>query len=47
VFLNDADQIDALYAMDNNNNRICQIAYVLSDKRDEEAFYEEVNGECR
>ena len=47
VFLNDADQIKALYAMDNDNNRICQIAYTLSDKRDEEAFYEEINGECR
>ena len=47
VFLNDADQLDALYAMDNNNNRICEIFYTLSDKRDEEAFYEEANGECR
>lgn len=47
VFLNDADQLDALYAMDNNNNRICKIAYTLNEKRDEEAFYEEVNGECR
>ncbi|WP_336284894.1 fimbrial biogenesis outer membrane usher protein [Citrobacter arsenatis] len=47
VFLNDADQLDALYAMDNNNNRICKIAYTLNQKRDEEAFYEEVNGECR
>ena len=47
VFLNDADQLDALYAMDNNNNRICEIVYTLSDKRDEEAFYEEANGECR
>lgn len=47
VFISDADQIDALYAMDNNNNRICKIAYPLSEKRDEEAFYEEVNGECR
>lgn len=47
IFLNDADQISALYAMDNNNNQICKITYTLSDKRDEEAFYEEVNGECR
>lgn len=47
VFLNDADQIKALYAMDNNNARLCKIDYVLSDKRDEDAFYEEVNGECR
>lgn len=47
VFLNDADQLAALYAMDNNNNRICKIAYTLRDNRDEEAFYEEANGECR
>lgn len=32
--------------MDNDNNRICKIAWSLSDKRDEEAFYEEANGEC-
>lgn len=47
VFLNDVEQVSTLYAMDNDNNRICKIAWTLSDKHDEEAFYEEVNGECR
>lgn len=47
VFLNDVEQVSTLYAMDNDNNRICKIAWSLSDKRDEEAFYEEANGECR
>ena len=47
VFLNDADQLDALYAMDDNNKQLCQIDFTLSDKRDEDAFYEEVNGVCR
>lgn len=47
IFLNDADQLDALYAMDDNNKPLCQIDFTLSDKRDENAFYEEVNGVCR
>lgn len=47
VFLNDVHQISALYAMDDNNTRLCKIEYALSDDRDEEAFYEEVNGVCR
>ena len=47
VFINDADQLKGLYAMDDNNNRLCQIHYTLSDKKDDEAFYEEVNGVCQ
>ncbi|NQF19367.1 fimbrial biogenesis outer membrane usher protein, partial [Enterobacter hormaechei] len=47
VFINDAEQLKGLYAMDDNNNRLCQIHYALSDKKDDEAFYEEVNGVCR
>lgn len=47
VFLTDADQLKALYAMDDNNKQLCQIHYTLSDTRDEDAFYEEVNGVCR
>lgn len=47
VFINDADQLSALYALDGNNNRLCKIDYTLADKRDENAFYEEVNGVCR
>lgn len=33
VFINDADQLKGLYAMDDNNNRLCQIHYTLSDKK--------------
>ncbi|MBM3070170.1 fimbrial biogenesis usher protein [Lelliottia sp. RWM.1] len=47
VFINDAQQLTAIYAMDDNNNRLCKIDYTLSDKRDEDVFYEEVNGVCR
>lgn len=47
VFLTDADQLKALYAMDDNNKQLCQIDFTLSEKRDEDAFYEEVNGICR
>jgi outer membrane usher protein FimD/PapC len=27
VFLNDVEQVSTLYAMDNDNNRICKIAW--------------------
>lgn len=47
VFLNDADQIAALYAVNDDNQRLCKLDYTLSDKKDEDAFYEEVNGVCR
>lgn len=47
VFLNEAEQVSALYVMDDDNNRLCKIDYILSDKRDEDAFYEEVDGVCR
>lgn len=47
VFINDADQLSALYAMDGNNNRLCKLDFSLPEKRDEDAFYEEVNGVCR
>ncbi|MEH0887182.1 fimbrial biogenesis outer membrane usher protein [Enterobacter sp. UNJFSC 003] len=47
VFLNDADQITALYAVNDDNKRLCKLGYTLKDKKDEDAFYEEVNGVCR
>lgn len=47
VFLNEAEQVSALYAMDDDNNRLCKIDYILSKKKDEDAFYEEVDGVCR
>ena len=42
VFLNDADQISALYAVDDDNNRLCKLDFTLPEKHDEDAFYEEL-----
>ncbi|ARC40102.1 fimbrial assembly protein [Citrobacter braakii] len=47
VFLTDADQLDALYAMDNNDRKLCKIDFTLNPTRDEQAFYEEANGVCQ
>ncbi|KIQ51368.1 fimbrial assembly protein, partial [Citrobacter rodentium] len=47
VFLNDADQISSLYASDDDHPRLCKIDYTLSNDRDEQAFYEEVDGICQ
>lgn len=47
VFLNDADQVAALYAINDDNQRLCKLDFTLPEKHDEDAFYEEVNGVCR
>ncbi|MGK3225318.1 fimbrial biogenesis outer membrane usher protein [Enterobacter soli] len=47
VFLNDADQVAALYAINDDNQRLCKLDFSLPEKHDEDAFYEEVNGVCR
>ena len=47
VFLNDADQVAALYAINDDNQRQCKLDFVLPEKHDEDVFYEEVNGVCR
>ncbi|MFX2610479.1 fimbrial biogenesis outer membrane usher protein [Enterobacter mori] len=47
VFLNDADQVTALYAINDENQHLCKLDFTLPEKHDEEAFYEEVNGVCR
>lgn len=47
VFLNDADQVTALYAINDENQRLCKLVFTLPEKHDEDAFYEEVNGVCR
>lgn len=47
VFLNDAGQTPELYAIDNNNRRLCKISYSLNNDWDKETFYEQVNGICR
>ncbi|HAS1786810.1 TPA: fimbrial biogenesis outer membrane usher protein [Enterobacter cloacae] len=47
VFLNDADRVAALYAINDDNQRLCRLEFALPEKHDEDAFYEEVNGVCR
>ncbi|AWF34083.1 fimbrial biogenesis outer membrane usher protein [Klebsiella oxytoca] len=47
VFLNDADQVAGLYAINDDNQRLCKLDFSLPEKHDEDAFYEEVNGVCR
>lgn len=47
VFLNDADQVAALYAINDDDQRLCKLDFTLPEKHDEDAFYEEVNGVCR
>lgn len=47
VFLNDADQVAALYAINDENQHLCKLDFTLPEKHDEDAFYEEVNGVCR
>lgn len=47
VFLNDADRATALYAISDDNQRLCKLDFALPEKHDEDAFYEEVNGVCR
>jgi len=47
VFLNDADQVSALYAINDDHQRLCKLDFTLPEKHDEDAFYEEVNGVCR
>lgn len=47
VFVTDMADSPALYAVDDNMHRLCQIHYTLSDAQDKEAFYETTKGECR
>ena len=47
VFLNDADQASELYAVNDDNSRLCKLNFSLPEKPDEDAFYEEVNGVCQ
>lgn len=47
VFISDVEGNPALYAVDDNMQRICRIHYTLSDEQDKEAFYETVEGTCQ
>lgn len=47
VFVTDMSESPALYAVDDNMQRLCRINYTLSDTQDKEAFYELAKGVCQ
>lgn len=47
VFVSDMADSPALYATDDNMQRICRIEYVLNASQDKEAFYEMAQGVCK
>ncbi|MBS3048591.1 fimbrial biogenesis usher protein [Enterobacter mori] len=47
VFVTDMSDSPALYAVDDDMQRLCQIDYKLSDTQDKEAFYETAKGVCK
>ncbi|EDR8056556.1 fimbrial biogenesis usher protein [Salmonella enterica subsp. salamae] len=47
VFITDMSNNPALYAVDDDMHRLCQINYHLSDTQDKEAFYEMAKGVCK
>lgn len=46
VFVTDMSNSPALYAVDDNMQRVCRIDYTLSDTQDKESFYETAKGVC-
>ncbi|MEX9249516.1 fimbria/pilus outer membrane usher protein, partial [Salmonella enterica] len=47
VFITDVADNPALYAADDNMNRLCRINYTLQKIQDKEAFYETAKGVCQ
>lgn len=47
VFITDMSNSPALYAVDDNMQRICRIDYALSETQDKESFYETAKGVCK
>ncbi|MEX9253164.1 fimbrial biogenesis usher protein [Pseudenterobacter timonensis] len=47
VFVTDMSNSPALYAVDDNMQRMCRIDYVLSDTQDKASFYEIAKGVCK
>ncbi|WP_080227051.1 fimbrial biogenesis usher protein [Salmonella enterica] len=47
VFVTDMADSPALYATDDNMQRLCHIEYKLSDNQDKESFYELAKGVCQ
>jgi outer membrane usher protein FimD/PapC len=47
VFLSEADDVSALFVIDDNGQRQCQIHWKMADKQDKDAFYEVTQGQCQ
>lgn len=47
VFITDVGDNPALYAADDDMNRLCRIHYTLQKIQDKEAFYETAKGVCQ
>ncbi|EHC95540.1 Beta-fimbriae usher protein, partial [Salmonella enterica subsp. enterica serovar Senftenberg str. A4-543] len=47
VFITDVGDNPALYAADDDMNRLCRIHYTLQKTQDKEAFYETAKGVCQ
>lgn len=47
VFVTDMSNSPALYAVDDNMQRVCRIDYTLSETQDKESFYETAKGVCK
>ncbi|MGI6899048.1 fimbrial biogenesis usher protein [Enterobacter chengduensis] len=47
VFIPDASNSPALYVVDDNLTRLCQIAYTLKEEKDKDAYYEKAEGVCQ
>lgn len=47
VFIPDASETPALYVVDDNMTRICQISYSLNEEKDKDAYYEKAEGTCQ
>ena len=47
VFIPDASDTPALYVVDDNLTKLCQIAYTLKDEKDKDAYYEKAEGVCQ
>jgi outer membrane usher protein FimD/PapC len=47
VFVNDADKQPRLFVLDENGAKQCEIIYQMNEKRDDNAFFEDVTGVCK
>lgn len=47
VFIPDASDTPALYVVDDNMTKICQIHYSLNEEKEKDAYYEKAEGTCQ